>query len=141
MAAMSEETQKMLVQWAEFLSSHDVAAFLGLFTDDCVYEDVALGIKNQGKTELRSFIQGVFAAMPDFHIDLKDRFVSGDRAAMEWVMSGTHAGDLPGIPATQKRFSIRGATVAELCGTKIRRNSDYWDVSAFLKQVGLMPNT
>jgi len=134
------KVEKKLEQWAELLSSHDTTSFLDLFTDDCMYEDVALGVTNQGKTELRSFIEGVFAAMPDFHIDLKTSFVSGDRAAMEWVMSGTHAGDLPGMPATQKRFSIRGATVAELRGTKIRRNSDYWDLSTFLKQVGLMSN-
>jgi hypothetical protein len=30
-------------------------------------------------------------------------------------MSGTHKGDLPGIPATGKRFSsVRGSTILEL---------------------------
>ena len=31
--------------------------------------------------------------------------------------------------------------MAELDGIKIRRNSDCWDLSAFFKQVGLMPNS
>ena len=137
---MSQDAEKTLEQWAEFLSSHDMSEFLSLFTDDCIYEDVTFGIVNHGKSELRAFIEGVFAAFPDFRIDLTSSFVAGDRAAMEWLMSGTHKGDFSGMPATHKRFSIRGATVAELDQAKIQRNSDYWDLSAFLKELGLMPN-
>jgi steroid delta-isomerase-like uncharacterized protein len=141
---MSQNADRTLVQWAEFLSSHNTDQFLSLFTEDCVYEDVAFGIVNRGKSELRAFIEGIFAAVPDFRIDLKSQLVAGERAATEWVMYGTHHGDLPGMPATHKAFSIRGATIAEFAElehAKIRRNSDYWDVTAFLKQVGLMTNT
>ncbi len=138
---MSQNPDRTLVQWAELLSSHHTENFLSLFTDDCVYEDVAFGVVNHGRNELRAFIDGIFAAFPDFHIDLRSQYVAGERGAMEWVMRGTHHGDLPGVPATHKAFSIRGATIVEFDHEKIRRNSDYWDVSAFLKQVGLMPNT
>ena len=56
-------------------------------------------------------------------------------------MSGTHKGDLPGIPATGKRFpSVRGSTILELEAGKIRRESDYWDAATFMKQVGLLPS-
>ena len=55
-------------------------------------------------------------------------------------MAATHKGDLPGLPATGKRFSVRGATVFELQGEKIRRVSDYWDMVTFLKQIGVMPS-
>jgi len=53
-------------------------------------------------------------------------------------MSGTHKGDLPGIPATGKSFAVRGSTICELTAGKIKRNSDYWDMGAFLKQTGLI---
>jgi steroid delta-isomerase-like uncharacterized protein len=56
-------------------------------------------------------------------------------------MSGTHKGDLPGIPATGKRFSsVRGSTILELDGGKIRREADYWDAATFMKQIGLLPS-
>jgi steroid delta-isomerase-like uncharacterized protein len=58
---------------------------------------------------------------------------------MEWVMSGTHHGDFPGMPATGKRFSVRGAAIVELQGGKIRRLSDYWDAATVMRQVGLLP--
>jgi len=54
-------------------------------------------------------------------------------------MSGTQKGDFPGLPATGNRFSaIRAATIMELAGDRIRRNSDYWDAARFMKQVGLL---
>jgi steroid delta-isomerase-like uncharacterized protein len=54
-------------------------------------------------------------------------------------MSGTHQGDLPGMPATRKSFAVRGATALELDNGRISRNSDYWDMATLLTQLGLMP--
>jgi steroid delta-isomerase-like uncharacterized protein len=136
---MSQNGMRTLLQWAELWSSHDIDALLSLFTDDCVYEDVTLALVHHGKSELRAFADGFIAACPDLRMELMSQFVSAQWAAMEWVMSGTHDGDLPGLPASHKKFSIRGASVAELDGTRIRRISDYWDLTAFLKQLGFMP--
>jgi steroid delta-isomerase-like uncharacterized protein len=90
----------------------------------------------RGKEELRSFVKRAFAAIPDFKYELRKRVAIGQRAIIEWVMSGTHKGDLPGIPATSKRFSlVRGSTILELEGGKIRRESDYWDAATLIRQV------
>jgi steroid delta-isomerase-like uncharacterized protein len=137
---MGPSTAKGLVEnWASAWSSRDVAKVLSIFTDDCVYEDVTMGVVNHGKTELETFARGIFAAFPDFTLQLTSQFAAGSWAGAEWTMSATHKGDLPGLPATGKRFSIRGATVFELQGEKIRRVSDYWDMVTFLKQTGVMP--
>lgn len=130
----------MLEAWAMAWSSHDTEKLLSLFTDDCIYEDVTFGVINRGKEELRAFADGVFAGIPDFKVDLTMRFAAGTWAAMEWVMSGTHKGDFPGMPATGKRFSIRGVTILEFQAGKIRRNSDYWDAASVMRQVGLLPS-
>jgi steroid delta-isomerase-like uncharacterized protein len=140
-SSFAGEVERVLDDWATAWSSHDTAKVLALFTDDCVYEDVTLGVVNHGKEELGAFTDGTFAATPDFKIELTARLVAGNWAAMEWVMSGTHKGDFPGLPATGKRFSsLRGATIVELQGGKIRRNSDYWDAATFMRQVGLLPS-
>jgi len=135
---MHADAEKALDAWAADWSSHDVDHLLSLFTDDCLYEDVTFGVANHGKAELRAFADGIFAVFPDFKVELTTRFSAGDWAVMEWTISGTHKGDLPGMSATNKTFSIRGATIIELRSGKIKRNSDYWDLATFLKQVGLM---
>ena len=124
--------------WAAAWSSHNTEELLTLFTDDCVYEDVTFGVVNRGKKELRAFADGVFAGVPDFKIEVTAQFASSTWASMEWVMSGTHKGDFPGMPGTGKRFSTRGVTVLELDAGKIRRNSDYWDAASVMRQVGLL---
>jgi steroid delta-isomerase-like uncharacterized protein len=138
---MSQNAERTLAQWAALLTSHNTDDFVLLFTEDCVYEDVTFGIVNRGKSELRAFVERVFAVHPDFRIDLKSEFVAGEWAAMEWIMTGTHEGDLAGMPATHKKFSICGASVVELNNARIRRISDYWDLATFLKQTGLMAST
>jgi steroid delta-isomerase-like uncharacterized protein len=134
------DLEAVLDTWAAAWSSHDAEKLLPLFTDDCMYEDVTFGVVMHGKDQLRAFAKGAFAAVPDIRFDITTRFASGRWATIEWEMSGTHKGDFPGLPATGKRFSgIRGATIIEIENGRIRRNSDYWDAAAFMKQVGLLP--
>jgi steroid delta-isomerase-like uncharacterized protein len=78
---------------------------------------------------------------PDFKIELTSQSTNGKRADAEWILSGTHKGDFPGLPATNKRISVRGASVFELQGNKLSRCSDYWDMATALKQIGVLPNS
>jgi|SRR5882724_12168530 len=136
----TSDSERMLDDWAMAWTSNDPERVLALFADDCVFEDVTFGVVARGKEELRSFASDAFAAVPDFKYGLTNRFVASQWAAIEWVMSGTHKGDFPGMPATGKRFlSVRGSTILELEAGKIRRESDYWDAATFMKQVGLLP--
>jgi steroid delta-isomerase-like uncharacterized protein len=138
----TSDLQRLLDDWAIAWSSSDSKdpeRVLALFADDCVFEDVTFGVVARGKDELRTFANRAFAAVPDFKYGLTSRFATSQWAAIEWVMSGTHQGDFPGIPATGKPFSaVRGSTILELEAGKIRRESDYWDAATFMKQVGIL---
>jgi steroid delta-isomerase-like uncharacterized protein len=136
----TSDLERMLDDWATAWSSHDPERVLALFTDDCVFEDVTFGVLTRGKDDLRTFASGAFAAVPDIKFELTSRFAAGQWAAIEWVMSGTHKGDFPGMPATGKPISVRGSSIFELEAGKIRRESDYWDAATFMKQVGLLPS-
>jgi steroid delta-isomerase-like uncharacterized protein len=124
-------------RWAAYWSSHDVERLLGIFTDDCIYEDVTLGVVNHGKAELATFARGFFTAFPDLYVEPRSRIDAGERASVEWSMSGTNEGDLMGNPPTHNFFVLRGMSAFELQGEKIRRCSDYWDIATFFKQLGL----
>lgn len=133
------ELERILGQYAAAWSARDVQQVLSFFTDDCVYEDIALGRVNRGKEELKAFLSETFAAFPDFTIEPKTPFMGGNWVGLEWVMSGTHKGDIPGLPATGKSFSIRGVSIVEMAGDKIKNSRDYWDMATFLRQIGVMP--
>jgi steroid delta-isomerase-like uncharacterized protein len=124
--------------WAAAWSSGDPGKLPALFTEDCVYEDVTLGVVNRGSEELRAFASGFMGGVPDFKVELTSSFVTGDRLSAEWRMTGTHTGDLPNMPATGRKFDLRGASVFELEGGKGKGCRDYWDMATLLKQIGLM---
>jgi steroid delta-isomerase-like uncharacterized protein len=119
--------------------SRNMDQLLAVFTDDVIYEDNPLGSTFRGKEELRAFAQGFFNAFPDLKAVITSTVVSGDRAASEWRFTGTQTGDLSGMPASNKQMDLRGVSIYEFEGGKIKRKIDYWDMATMLKQLGFMP--
>ena len=70
--------------------------------------------------------------------------VSGQTIIAEWNETGTNTGPLArsdgtSIPATGKRFTVKGVAVLELKGELIKSNRVYFDLMSVLAQLGLMP--
>ena len=138
---MGAKMTRMLEDYFIAWNSKDVEKLLSFFIDDCLYEDVSLKRIVRGKAELRALLESVFADIAGFKMEIKSVFSAGNWGASEWTMSGrfVHSSD-PVLTATGKSFLIRGATVFEISNDKISRNTDYLDVTAFLKQVGITTN-
>ena len=136
---MGVKMTRMLEDYFAAWNSQDVERILSFFTDDCLYEDVALKRIVRGKAELQALLESVFTDIAGLKMDIKSVFSSGNWVASEWTMSGrfVHSSD-PLLTATGKSFLVRGATVFELSNGKISRNTDYLDLTGFLRQVGLM---
>ena len=65
--------------------------------------------------------------------------MDGSHDAIEWEMLGTNTGAFGGFPATGKPYRIRGASIGELGpDRKITANRDYWNLAAYLIEVGLL---
>ncbi len=137
--ADTRELEHVLDQWVIAWSSGDVERLLPLFTDSVDYEDVPFAAASHGRDALRDIAIGTFRGFADVKFELKSRFVAADgkSGAIEWIWRGRQTQDFPGLPATNKPFEVRGTTVVEFTDGKISRNSDYWDLSTYMKQVGL----
>jgi len=77
-------------------------------------------------------------AFPDLRFDLEELIAEGDRVVASWIMSGTHLGDLPGLPATGKPFAIRGMTIYYFKGDKVCGHWQAYDRLGFLAQMGVL---
>ena len=120
--------------------SRNMDRLLASFSEDVVYEDVpASAWCLQGKEQVRGFAQSFFDAFPDLKAVIVATVVSGDRAASEWRFTGTQTGDLMGIPAANKRMDVRGTSIYQFEGGKIKRKADYWDSATVLRQLGAAP--
>ena len=135
---MNTDTSPLKAMVAGFANG-DVEAVLAVFDDDIVYEDVPFGVSVSGKQNVAGFCGQFMAGVPDFRQDLTACHRLGDTGCMEWVMSFTHTGDLPGLPATGKHFKVRGMTAVMLRGDKIVRSSSYYDLATVLRLAGALP--
>ena len=122
---MTREVKRVLYDLVAAISSHDAEKIAACFTEDCFYEDVALGGVMRGREAVKAGYSDIFAVIPDFKVEILGLFVAGFRVGSEWVMTGTSS--------TGKSFSTQGASISELREGKIRRNTDYYDPASFLQ--------
>ena len=135
---MQNKNEKLLERYPALWTAHDIEAVLANFTDDCIYEDLTLGVTNRGKEELRGFANEVYGTMPDFHLSYSDYFATETRGVALWNIKGTWNGELEGIDVTGKKVDFSGVTLFKFIDGKISRNSDYWDYTVQLKQLGVL---
>jgi predicted ester cyclase len=69
----------------------------------------SLGTSTTGRDGWRSYRDTVRAGSADFHNEVVALVVDGASAAARLRYSGTHTGELLGIPATGRRFEYAGA--------------------------------
>jgi predicted ester cyclase len=77
--------------------------------------------------------------MPDFRLDIRDIFSSGDRAAVRIHMTGTHTGQpLLGRPATGKKLSANAVFIYRVQGERVAEAWQMIDGLAFFRLAGLL---
>ena len=120
-------------RFADGWSSGDPERFASLFTDNCVYEDIPLGVTARGRTEIAEHLHNWLASSSNIRMELLNQVLEGERVAVEWLYTGTHDGNFEGLEPTGRQFRFRGASVFNVSGTKIRACVDYWDMSYLLR--------
>jgi len=126
-------------QYYDAWNGHDAEKVAAFMADDAVYENLAVGVVNDGRTAIANYIDEAGRFSRDYRFEVVSEQNSGDRYAFEWIMLGTHTGESRGLPATNKPYRIRGVSVGRLTSDgKIQENRDYWNLADFLGQVGLL---
>mgnify|MGYP000137350398 CR=1 FL=1 len=74
-------------------------------------------------------------AFPNLHFNLQEIIQADEIVAVRWIMSATHTGDLPQLPATGKSFSINGLTFFYFEGNKLCGHAQSFDRLGFLAQI------
>lgn len=106
------------------------------YHENAIVEDSMYSQPFVGREAIMNRKSAGFAAMPDLKFTVTRRIVRGDQLTVEWVASGTHQVDYPGLPATGREFSIPGVTVVVRKNGKIMRESLYYDMAEVQRQLG-----
>lgn len=121
------------------VSRRDADALAELTTNTTLDDIIAIG-EVRGSDAIRRFFLEMFAAFPDYIMDVERIVADGEAAAVQWRASGTFGGSaFQGIEPTGRRIEIRGVDVMEIADGHVQRNTIYYDGASFARQIGMLP--
>ncbi len=116
------ENTAALTRAVEAWNAGNVDAYMELYADSIKLHAGTYDFPSREAVE--GMYKGMHAATSDLRLDIHEAFGEGDKLVARYTVTGTHTGDLMGIPATGKQISITGITVMHFeDGTVVER----WD--------------
>ena len=104
--------------------------------DDYVYRSP--GEELRGREGLAALHRGYRGAFPDMRIDTDDLLVADDATVLSFTLTGTHRGELLGIPATGERVKVRGMVRSRFRDGRIVDEWEIFDTLLMFEQLGVM---
>ena len=117
---------------------HDVEGCRPLFAVDAVIHSATAPVPMNFEVYAqvgRAFLAG-FA---DLTVDILDQFEAGDKVATRLAWSGTHTGDLNGIPPTGRTFRSEAIVIDRVVNGQIKERWDVSDMLSMMQQLGVIP--
>jgi steroid delta-isomerase-like uncharacterized protein len=93
----------------------------------------------QGVEPFRQQIITFRAAFPDLRVTIEDLITDGDRFASRTTVTGTHTGDLMGMPATGKHISVQAVDIGRIENGQAKERWGGLDMYTLLTQLGVIP--
>jgi steroid delta-isomerase-like uncharacterized protein len=93
----------------------------------------------RGPEGTKQFAQAIRSGLPDLRITHDDVVAAGNKVVIRWTATGTHGGEMMGVPATGKQVTITGFDLFRIAGGKLAELWQNWDQLGFLQQVGAVP--
>lgn len=107
-----------------------------LIAADIVHHDPQLPSPVKGVEGYKQFVRYYLNAFPDLHFTIDDQLSDEHTVVSRWTATGTHKGDLSGIPATGRRISVTGITYGQIADGKFVETWSSWDALGLMQQLG-----
>jgi steroid delta-isomerase-like uncharacterized protein len=115
----------------------DPDAVAAVFAENAIVWEAGGLEQARGRTAIRERAAALLRAFPDFHLERIALVIDGEHHADRWVMTGTHAGELFGVPATGRRVRVEGATFTRLDGDGlVLEDVHFSNVASLMAQLG-----
>ena len=117
---------------------HDLHGIMRTFGNAARYDEEPWDEHHIGLAAVQSYYDALLRALPDLHIDVRQRHAAAETVVLEVVISGHHLGGWRGLPPTGRhvQFPLCGIFTFDqqdrLAGERI-----YYDRATVLRQLGV----
>ncbi len=108
-----------------------------LIAEDAVEHEQLPISSGEMRTDLRAWLTELRRAFPDYHVELADVIVEGDKVVARERITGTNVGPLLGIPPTGRRICIEGYDIVRVDAGRIVEHWGLTDGWTMVRQLGL----
>jgi steroid delta-isomerase-like uncharacterized protein len=137
---MSEQNKAIARRVYEAFNSGDLDGLDEIIGADAVDHDSQNPHRDvRGPEGSKLAISMYRAAFPDLRITVEDQIAEGDKVVTRWSSTGTHDGDLPGLPASGAKTAVTGISIDRFEGGKIVEAWNNWDTMGMMQQLGAVP--
>jgi steroid delta-isomerase-like uncharacterized protein len=139
-AASDTDTASVARAYFGAITDHDLEGMKECWAADGV--DVLHGLAElHGRDSIAAYFGNLFAAMPDFRIEVADLLADGDKVAVRWHLTGTFDGKarFAGLIPNGARVELGGCDVLTIRDGRIEHNDAYMNGSQMAQQLGAMP--
>jgi steroid delta-isomerase-like uncharacterized protein len=123
----------------DLINAGDIDGFGEQLADDFVEHEELPGLE-PSKEGVKQLFHMYRAAFPDLRLAVEDVLVSGDKAVARVRATGTHQGELMGMPATGKRVDVQLIDITRFGDDGLAR--EHWgvfDALSMMQQLGAIP--
>ena len=97
------------------------------------------GEEIRGLKDYKQSTSESYNASPDLHFTIDDMVAEGDKVAVRFTFTGTHKGEIMGIPPTNKKLTIWGINIYRVVGGKFVEGWERSDTLGAMQQLGVVP--
>lgn len=136
---MSEENKALVRRsFEEVWNDKNLNVIDEIMAPDVVNHSEPPGLP-EGAEGSKAFIGMYLSAFPDTRMTIEDMIATGDMVVTRWVATGTHEGELMGIPPTGKHVTVTGISINRISGGRIVEGWGQFDALGMMQQLGVAP--
>jgi steroid delta-isomerase-like uncharacterized protein len=139
----AEEYKAMVYRVYEAINNRNLDILDELHSQNFVSYANPPRLDKVGLEQSKKFLADILSSFPDLHTSIEEILVEGDAIAYRWVLKATHTGFSPSlpIPPTGKEVTLIGCSLLHVKDGKFVDEWEYWDQTALLEQLGVLPPT
>jgi steroid delta-isomerase-like uncharacterized protein len=136
---MSNANKEIVRRKFEALSEGSLVALDEAIADEIVSYDPSEPGPLRGREAYRAGVEAYLNAFPGMQARVEDQVEEGDTVATRWTVTGTHGGELLGLPPTGKEVAFTGIDIHRIENGRIVEEWTSWDALGLMRQLGLLP--
>jgi steroid delta-isomerase-like uncharacterized protein len=136
-----EQYNKALIvrAWEEIFNQGNLDAADEILAPDYVVHNTAGAPDGHTPDALKQTVVMQRNAFPDIHTTVVDQVAEGDMVVSRWIGTGTHKGELMGIPPTGVQITNTGILLSRVADGKIAEEWSNYDQLGMMQQLGVIP--